>query len=287
MNMKQFTIKFKKSVGRIIIGMIILPSLIILTGTGVLSQNYSTIAEIYDFDVGDIFHYVHEAHESGSGGFYSTLNKEVVDKTYSLTLDTVIYTFFVKKLIQYWYEDPQYSEFTEVVRYTNLDSFWEVDTTFYYGYNGRKVSSILTWYTYHSFHLHKYVDGCGIVWDQHSDVHPPSYDNLLQMVYFKKGDEEWGTPHIVVSVKDYKEKYANISLYPNPANKTLTIKYLQSTTSDKLSIYDLHGRKQDEIIIPKGQEQIRMDVSGYPAGVYVAVLKDKKEVMARGKFVKR
>jgi len=32
-------------------------------------------------------------------------------------------------------------------------------------------------------------------------------------------------------------------------------------------IYDLYGRKQDEIIIPKGHEQIRVDVSGYPAGV--------------------
>jgi len=54
----------------------------------------------------------------------------------------------------------------------------------------------------------------------------------------------------------------------------------------RIFIYDLFGRKQDEIIIPPGKEQTRIDISSYPAGVYVAVLKSGDAAVARGKFVK-
>jgi hypothetical protein len=75
-------------------------------------------------------------------------------------------------------------------------------------------------------------------------------------------------------------------IFPNPAGNTIYFKYQLSNISCQLSIYDIFGRKQDEIIIPKGQEQVRVDVSGYPAGVYMAVLNDETGVVAREKFVK-
>jgi hypothetical protein len=52
-------------------------------------------------------------------------------------------------------------------------------------------------------------------------------------------------------------------------------------------IFDIFGRKQNEIIIPKGQNQTRVDVSAYPSGVYIVVLKDDSGIVSRGKFVKR
>ena len=79
---------------------------------------------------------------------------------------------------------------------------------------------------------------------------------------------------------------SSLHIFPNPAGDAIYFNYQLSNISYQLSIYDLYGRKQDEIIIPKGHEQVRVDVSGYPAGVYMAVLNDETGVVARGKFVK-
>jgi hypothetical protein len=77
-----------------------------------------------------------------------------------------------------------------------------------------------------------------------------------------------------------------LHIFPNPAGDEINCQL--SIVNSKLSmfIYDLYGRKQVEIIIPPGQEQIRIDISAYPAGVYMAVLNDETGVVARGKFVK-
>ena len=45
-------------------------------------------------------------------------------------------------------------------------------------------------------------------------------------------------------------------------------------------------KNKREIFIPPGKEQTRIDISSYPAGVYVAVLKSGDAAVARGKFVK-
>jgi hypothetical protein len=79
---------------------------------------------------------------------------------------------------------------------------------------------------------------------------------------------------------------SGLYFYPNPANHFVNIRYSISDIRYSIFIYDLYGRKQNEIIIPKGQEQTHIDVSAYPVGVYIAVLKDEKGVVARGKFVK-
>jgi len=79
----------------------------------------------------------------------------------------------------------------------------------------------------------------------------------------------------------------HLNIFPNPAGDEIYCQLSIVNCQLSMFIYDLYGRKQDEIIIPKGQEQLRMDVSGYPAGVYFAVLKNEQGIVARGKFVKR
>jgi hypothetical protein len=78
-----------------------------------------------------------------------------------------------------------------------------------------------------------------------------------------------------------------LHIFPNPASEILHFKHQISDIRYQISIYDLYGRKQDEIIIPPGQEQTRIDVSSYPSGVYIAVLKNSSGIVARGKFVKK
>jgi hypothetical protein len=78
----------------------------------------------------------------------------------------------------------------------------------------------------------------------------------------------------------------SLLIFPNPADQYINIRYPILDTRYSLFIYDLFGRKQDEIIIPKGQQELRIDISAYPAGIYVAVVKDEKGTVARGKLVK-
>jgi hypothetical protein len=79
----------------------------------------------------------------------------------------------------------------------------------------------------------------------------------------------------------------NLIIFPNPANNEINCQLSIVNCQLSMFIYDLYGRNKDQIIIPKGQTQTRVDISTYPAGVYLAVLKDKNGFVARGKFVKR
>ena len=45
------------------------------------------------------------------------------------------------------------------------------------------------------------------------------------------------------------------------------------------------GRKVKEVRIPANQQQLQLDVSKYPPGVYFAILNNQNEVLAREKFV--
>jgi hypothetical protein len=81
-------------------------------------------------------------------------------------------------------------------------------------------------------------------------------------------------------------------LYPNPANSALNCRlqiaspaYGWADCKSLLLIYDMIGRKMEELQIPKGQELVRIDVSSYPAGIYIAVLKNEKRMLGRRKFV--
>ena len=76
-------------------------------------------------------------------------------------------------------------------------------------------------------------------------------------------------------------------IYPNPANAYLNCRLQIADCRSLLLIYDMFGRKQDEMRIPRGQNIVCLDVSDYPAGIYIAALKSDKGILGRSKFVKR
>lgn len=99
---------------------------------------------------------------------------------------------------------------------------------------------------------------------------------------------------IIVGIKEepgtQAEKPAKgLEIFPNPAESVIQINIQDFETNSIfiVVIYDLFGRKQDEVVIPKGQNQTRIDISSYPSGVYIGVLKDETGIVAKGKFVKR
>ena len=63
---------------------------IFVLSTGLKSQSILTIGEIYDYELGDIFHIEHI--DTGAGfEFHSITNIEILDKYYSQDNDTLFY----------------------------------------------------------------------------------------------------------------------------------------------------------------------------------------------------
>ena len=89
-----------------------------------------------------------------------------------------------------------------------------------------------------------------------------------------------------------------LRVYPNPANSFInfglkhTGNRLQVTglfraksRNCRLEIFDLYGRKVEETVVPPWRETVRIDVSRWNTGVYIAVLWDEDGAVGRKKFV--
>jgi hypothetical protein len=83
-----------------------------------------------------------------------------------------------------------------------------------------------------------------------------------------------------------------INIFPNPTNSEIHVRSsVFGARSSVLGvrssvfIFDMFGRQLEEIQVPIGQDQVSIDVSDYPAGIYIAVLKNEKGNVGRRKFV--
>jgi len=83
------------------------------------------------------------------------------------------------------------------------------------------------------------------------------------------------------------DKNEVMCLFPNPANSVLNLAFQVESHRSKcyVEVWDLFGRRVEQIHVPKGQKMLRLDVSAYPAGVYITILKNAKEILERKKFV--
>jgi len=95
-----------------------------------------------------------------------------------------------------------------------------------------------------------------------------------------------------------------MNIFPNPAKDKITIelpKYIiseqntehfqvtkvhyQYTNNAVLEFYDIFGHKLKEIKVSKGQQQLKIDVSNWNNGLYVAVLRNNNKIITKQKFV--
>ena len=85
-----------------------------------------------------------------------------------------------------------------------------------------------------------------------------------------------------------KEEYDEvIKLFPNPVESILNVKCLvfNDGFGKVFEVWDIFGRKVEEVRVPESQQQFQIDVSTYPPGIYIAILKNQNRVLARKKFV--
>jgi len=105
-----------------------------------------------------------------------------------------------------------------------------------------------------------------------------------ELVYYKKGDVEWGTPFNLSVVEHKKDN--SFSIYPNPANNYISIK---STNNEILNnsiieIYDIQGKK---LLNKQLDNSGLIDISFLKAGYYIITLIQENKDISHFKLIKQ
>ena len=242
------------------------------------SQDYSTWGEIYDYETGDIFHF--------AGGTYTPYqwweewrkNHLITDKIFSIDSSSVTYTIFIEKISRNFdYPDWVFASYYNDVIYDNLDSFYVADTIYYSSnYNGRKISfSEFTVYM-EKYDCDEYVDGCGHAYKYRSGWQP-FWEDSSALVYYKKGDEEWGTPNIIVGIDEDIMDGDHVMLFPNPASDKIQISLNNDLQINQVQIYNNIGK----LVLNQSNSFDNINISNLPPGLYIV------EIIAEDWNVKR
>ena len=102
------------------------------------------------------------------------------------------------------------------------------------------------------------------------------------LVYYKKGNDTWGTPLDLSKVTEYKNT-KTIEIFPNPTNEYISI-YLQNIESQvTFELIAIHGR----IILTKtiNTNQENIFVNDLKAGMYFYRIKNEKSILQTGKVI--
>ena len=237
------------------------------------SQDYSTRGEIYDYEVGDIFHFSSEAIYYGPTGFQDVTNIEITGKYFSPMHDTINYIREIQNkrrdLINGNYGSWQYSNWNDTIFYNNLDSLifkcydWRCRTyTNSNYYNGRLINQYFEQFIEENIY-ERYVVGCGRAEFNLSATNNQFIDSVL--VYYKKGSEEWGQ-QLTVGVRDQDYTEDLLSIFPNPTESAIRIKY-DKPLIGKVIIYSQFGENIQNIPLKGDSETI--DISRLKPSIYI------------------
>lgn len=135
-----------------------------------------------------------------------------------------------------------------------------------------------------------FIRGCGL-YSRYRTIHDEFasqyFNDQLYLVYYKKGNEEWGNP-ISESILTGENEILSLplELFPNPAQETLTLSGIEFKPNMKIQILDLQGRLMLEREINEaGATVYDLDVSGLSTGLYLLNL-EAQGTRTTKKFIK-
>ena len=265
---------------------------IFLAFSSILSfaQEFPTIGEVYDYDVGDGFHYVEEAYYGGEGawgGMNAMVILEVISKEFLEDEGILKYKFYKRSYISSSDSPAPYiDERIDSVSYSSLDQIITGSEIFENPniYNGRLTvqNEGSSGYNYTKY---RFTIGCGRTYYKYDNNYPYAWSEYEEaMVYFKKGDEEWGEALVLVGMDEEDFEASSFALFPNPVQDQLYIKS-QSNREFEIHIYNSLGQLISTTIY--SSSQLGIDVAHYLRGIYVAHIVDIKGItIEKRKFIK-
>ena len=264
------------------------------------SQNLPTIGEIYNFDIGDEFHY-----QLNITGPPAASRITILSKTMSANGDTVRYDYinesFYSQVESYPEMHLEYVFNTSygTFEYIDLDSiisnpFAPTDTmcfydtlfdddsgncdTMRYGFHkGCGDFEPILWRT-------TYALGLGKVESYQFYTAPQAYGYFLYLVYFKKGNTECGTPYVVYESIE-EESANNINIYPNPFTDLLRIDN-DLSKGIVIQIFDINSR----LILQENcnDKEITLQTNYLKPGLYFILIKNTdNSIIHTQKIVKK
>ncbi len=284
-------------------------------GTQLITSN-----DIYNYNIGDVFHYdtVYAGNNVGI-----RLGKKIctiLEKSTSANTDTVIYKIARTVEIQtssqtniynqkdtviekYILNEPSYypeqaipiidpSLFLErkpfpmykLIQNVEYNNRPLLSPSYYYPYyNGTCWQSILSEFATPTY---SYGKGLGLV---EYDAHPYDHNGeglsqqYIRLVYFKKGNETWGTP---LTLSNYTPlKNATASLFPNPLKQGEQLHIETNNFQTKqITIYNCIGIRMKDVYQSASVIEY-LDLSELEPGLYVMQLLNEKNEFITSKLI--
>ena len=258
-----------------------------------------TNEEVFDYEIGDEFHYHHSETPPCDGYSISTC----IDKSYSGSNDSLIFTF--RRILKRTCNPPDYnvSIDTFIIAYpllnkpaTGINKLPLEDTgppsiplepyhfyLFFRGFNGKlevdyfnridmPMDGCPVW-------CHdKYIAGIGKLkrWSLFSG--PGLYNVWDILLYYKKGEEEWGTPITMEIGIDVHAKRITGLIYPNPTTGKVHINLDLSKKPGTYTVMNSSGI----IVYKKSSDFITseiIDLEGHSPGIYFLTITYEDEIV--------
>ena len=252
-----------------------------ITWAHLSAQQVSTVGEIYDFEVGDEFHYEYYNFVSLISETLAYDKVIITGKSYSNNQNTVHYSrsvtrqqqLPVKKTVSYS-DNITFNNLSDTL--TGIDSASSDPSL----YNGRTVN-----YRHDSINAgdstYQYIEGCGHSWKINRALIGTEHYTLR---YYKKGQEEWGSP-IFIGIRE--ENNSRISLSPNPSSDFIRIDPIHHSNGKVFfSIHNASGQVMKEWFAANLTVQ-QIDIRDFPSGMYTLTIVSEKKAPQSLNFSKR
>lgn len=246
-----------------------------------LAQDISTREEIYDFEIGDVFH-VTSHFEAPDHEEDEVWNIQFIDK-YEIQSLQLVYERAISQRSSVNGSPYEYIFYIDTIYIDNLDAPINGGNVSNVGtspdlYNGRLINTYEYWIDPYSVDRTRWVNGCGrayhLIWWEVDHV---GWE--IELVYYKKGEEEWGTPNIV-GLEENRGTFQNLLNYPNPFTTSTNFEYTLEKPSDvTIIIYNSQGQVVDRMQEwqAKGVQRVEWSAEGLSGGMYYY------RIMAEGK----
>lgn len=268
-----------------------------------ISQDTLKISEVFDFEIGDEFHYTKQENNLYA---YHIEKIKILSKGYSPQMDSVIYG--TQNFISYGvnnygiFESDQFNILKYAYSNTFVDQFifgpdscGTNDTCIiavnFDNYCDKesmqiKITSGLIGFE-EEINETTYAKGLGVTYSrEYWDAGPLDagpHEVERRMVYFKKGNEECGNPATITNIEE-QAFLADITISTTLVQNELNINFnSMDNFSTALNLFDLNGK----LLLnqkPTSQNQT-IDVSHLTAGTYILVIANEEKIFSN-KIVK-
>jgi len=253
-------------------------TLFILLSFTAQSQSLLTKVEVFDFRLGDEFHYTN-AYAPPNGK-----RKTVIAIDSSANGDTIIYSFLNDKYTStpefnpgYYLKYQFYVDTTHIwlilsdsLSLREHDANFLIDSSFSVASCGRTLNSYeVTFGTFEpNDYKAEYGRGLGRTYYYSyitSNLQPRPYEE--EMIFYKKGNDSCGTPDRTnIGLGELKEPPL-LKIYPNPVQEVLNLELAAPGQVKTVKIYSATGKLLHENAL--FSSQVILDMSSIPTGMFI------------------